>query len=59
MTLTFRIEYVHRQASVCYFAGAGGVTSQTDYTTSVLYPSWRPDLVKSENRIIFVLLFRL
>ncbi len=58
-SLTFRIEFVHRASSVPYFAGRGGVTSQTGYTTTALDPGWRPDLVKSENRIIFALLFRL
>jgi hypothetical protein len=58
-SLTFRIEFVHRESSVPYFAGRGGVTSQTGYSTTPLAPGWRPDLVKSENRIIFALLFRL
>lgn len=58
-SLTFRAEFVHRKSSVPYFAGAGGVTSQTGYSTTPLDPSWRPDLVKSESRIIFALLFRL
>lgn len=57
--ITFRIEFVHRQASVPYFAGHGGVTSQSGYTTTPLDPSWKPDLVKSENRIIAAILFRL
>jgi hypothetical protein len=50
---------VTRHASVPYFAGHGGVTSQTGYITSPLDPAWRPDLVKTDNRIIFVLLFRI
>lgn len=58
-SITFRIEIVHRQSNVPYFAGRGGVTSQTGYTTTPLDPAWRPDLVESENRIIFALLFRL
>jgi hypothetical protein len=58
-SITFRIELVHRHSNVPYFAGKGGVTSQTGYITSALDPSWRPDLVKTENRIIFALLFRL
>lgn len=58
-SLTCRIEYVNRHASVPYFAGKGGVTSQTGYATSVLDLNWRPDLVKSESRIILALLFRL
>jgi hypothetical protein len=58
-SLTFRIEYVHRHASVPYFAGKGGVTSPTGYSTTTLPPDWRPDLVRSEDRIIAALLFRL
>lgn len=58
-SITFRIEYVHRESSVPYFAGKGGVTSQTGFTTSTLDPNWRPDLVKSEDRIVLAMLFRL
>jgi hypothetical protein len=58
-SITFRIEAVYRHSSVPYFAGAGGVTSQTGYSTAVLDPTWRPDLVKSEFRIIAALLFRI
>ncbi|KAI9449333.1 outer membrane protein family-domain-containing protein [Russula earlei] len=58
-SILFRLEFVHRHADVPYFAGPGGVTSQTGYTTSVLDPNWRPDLVNSEDRIILALLFRL
>jgi hypothetical protein len=58
-SITFRLEFVHRHANVPYFAGRGGVTSKTGYTTSTLDPNWRPDLVKSESRIIAALLFRL
>lgn len=57
--ITFRAEWVHRESSVPYFAGKGGVTSQTGLTTSALDPSWRPDLVKEETRIILAMLFRL
>jgi hypothetical protein len=58
-SITFRIEYVHRQSNVPYFAGPGGVTSQTGFATTPLDPNWRPDLVKSEDRIILAVLFRL
>jgi len=58
-SLTFRIELVHREASVPYFNGPGGVTSPNGYTTTPLPANWRPDLLKSESRIILVLLFRL
>ncbi|MES2132032.1 MAG: outer membrane beta-barrel protein [Bacteroidota bacterium] len=57
--ICFRLEYVHRQSSVPYFAGHGGVTSPTGYTTTQLPSDWKPDLVKSEDRIIFAVLFRL
>ncbi len=58
-SVEFRLEYVHREASVGYFAGPGGVTSPTGYTTTPLPLNWAPDLEKSENRIIFAMLFRL
>lgn len=58
-SITFRVEFVYRNSSVPYFAGKGGVTSQTGYATTALDPTWRPDLVKSETRIILALLFRM
>lgn len=60
-SVTFRVEYVNRHSSVPYFAGHGGVTSSTGYTTTPVDPNgtWRPDLVKSESKIIFAILFRL
>jgi len=57
--ICFRLEYVHREASVPYFAGRGGVTSPNGYTTTQLPTDWKPDLVKSEDRIIVAILFRL
>lgn len=58
-SITFRIEYVHREASVPYFAGHGGVTSPTGYVITQPPADWKPDLVKTENRIIFAVLFRM
>lgn len=58
-SITFRCEFVYRNSSVPYFAGKGGVTSQTGYATTTLDPQWRPDLVKSESRFILAMLFRL
>jgi len=58
-SLCVRLEYVHRHSSVPYFAGRGGVTSPTGYTTTTLPPDWRPDLVNSEDRLIMAILFRL
>ncbi len=57
--ILFRLEYVHRQSSVNYFAGHGGVTSASGYTTTASPSDWRPDLVKSEDRVIVAVLFRL
>lgn len=60
-SLTFRLEYVNRNASVPYFAGSGGVTSSTGLITTPVDPNgtWKPDLVKNESKVIFALLFRL
>lgn len=58
-SLTVRLEYVHREADVPYFAGRGGVTSPTGYTTTAIPTGWTPDLVNAEDRIIFAILFRL
>ena len=58
-SITFRVELVHRESSVPYFAGSGGVTSPTGYTTTPLPSDWKPDLVKMENRIVFAILFRI
>ena len=68
--ITFRFEFVHREADVPYFAGRGGVTGPDGYKSGGLYhpdtnimtnapAGWTPDLVQSENRLIFALLFRL
>jgi hypothetical protein len=58
-SMEFKLELVHRQASVPYFAGPGGVTSPSGYTTTPIPAGWVPDLVTSENRIILAFLFRI
>jgi hypothetical protein len=58
-SFTFRLEFVHREASVPYFAGRGGVTSPSGFSTTAPDPNWRPDLVRKESRIIAALLFRI
>ena len=59
-SVEFKLEWVHREASVNYFAGPGGVTSPSGYTTTAVPATgWAPDLTKSENRIIAAFLFRL
>jgi len=58
-SITWRIEYVHRHTNVPYFAGHGGVTSPSGWTTTPLPANWAPDLVNSEDRVIFAMLFRI
>jgi hypothetical protein len=55
---TWRLEYVYRAASVPYFAGHGGVTSPDGYVTTAVPTGWRPDLVKTEAKILGALLIR-
>ena len=54
---TFRVEVVHREASVPYFAGPGGVTSPDGYTTTPVN-GWLPDQVRQETRLIAALICR-
>jgi len=58
-SIEFKLELVHRQANVPYFAGPGGVTSPSGYTTTPIPSGWTPDLVRSENRVIVAILFRI
>jgi hypothetical protein len=56
--LTFDMEWNHRQASVPFFAGHGGVTSPDGYITTTTPAGWRPDLSKADDRLIAALLVR-
>ncbi len=56
--VTYDLEINHSEANVPYFAGHGGVTSPDGYATTPVPPGWRPDLVKSDTRIIAALLVR-
>jgi opacity protein-like surface antigen len=56
--VTFDLEYNHRQASVPYFAGHGGVTSPDGYVNTATPAGWRADLTKSDSRLIAALLVR-
>lgn len=56
--VTYDLEFNSRHASVPYFAGHGGVTSPDGYTSTSVSPYWRPDLAKSDNRIIAAMLVR-
>jgi hypothetical protein len=55
---TWDLELNHRQASVPYFAGHGGVTSPDGYNTTAVPTGWRPDLQKGDTRIIMAFLLR-
>ncbi len=59
--VTFRIEYNHREASVPYFSGAGGVTPPGGNTgdPTQIVPGWAPDLVKVENRLTLAMLVKM
>jgi hypothetical protein len=56
--VTFRLEYVHRQSNVPYFAGPGGITSPDGWNTTQS-ATWQPDLRKSEDVVNGALLVRL
>jgi hypothetical protein len=56
---TYRLEFNHRAADVPYFAGHGGMTSPDGWNNTATPAGWRPDLVKSEDRINAAFLFRL
>jgi hypothetical protein len=57
--VTFRLEYDFRKSNIPYFAGPGGTTSPTGFSTDPITPDWKPDLRKTENRIILSVSFRL
>jgi hypothetical protein len=56
--ITYDLELNRRQSSDPYFAGHGGVTSPDGYSTTTTPSGWRPDLVKSDTRIIAAMLVR-
>jgi hypothetical protein len=56
--VTYDLEFSRRAANVPYFAGHGGVTSPDGYQPTATPSGWRPDLVKSDLRLIAALLVR-
>jgi hypothetical protein len=56
--VTYGVELNRRESSVPYFAGHGGVTSPDGYVTTGVPAGWRPDLVKTDLRLIADLLVR-
>ncbi len=59
--ITFRAEFNHRQASVPYFTGQGGVTPPggNQGAPGALVDGFTPDLAKSEDRLSLALLLKL
>jgi hypothetical protein len=58
--VTFRLEYNHRAANVPYFSGREGVTPPggNQGGAGSLVDGWKPDLVKTENRLSAAMLVR-
>jgi hypothetical protein len=56
--LSYDLEVSHRQSTVPYFAGHGGVTSPDGFFSSPTPLGWRPDLSKTDDRIIAAMLVR-
>jgi hypothetical protein len=56
--ITYDLEVNSRAANIPYFSGHGGVTSPDGYITTPSPAGWRPDLVKTDLRIIAALLVR-
>jgi hypothetical protein len=59
--ITFRLEFIHRQANVPYFAGSGGVTPSggNQGEPGSVVNGFTPDLSGSENRINAAMMVRL
>jgi hypothetical protein len=59
--VTWRAEYNHRNASVPYFAGPGGMTPPGGNTgpAGSFVPGFAPDLRRTENRVTVALLMRI
>jgi hypothetical protein len=58
--ITFRSEFIHRQANVPYFAGHGGMTPAggNSGTPGSTVAGFTPDLQKDENRMNFAMMVR-
>ena len=56
--VTLDLELNHRESAEPFFAGHGGVTSPDGYTSTASPLGWRPDLVKSDTRVIAAMLVR-
>jgi hypothetical protein len=59
--ITFRGEFVHREASVPYFVGPGGITPPGGNTGAPgsLVPGWFPDLRRTETRLDFAMMVKM
>lgn len=59
--VTFRGEFIHRQANVPYFSGSGGITPSggNQGAPGSMVDGFSPDLRRSEDRVNFALLVKL
>jgi len=58
--IIYRLEYMHRNASVPYFSGSGGITGPGGYPVSSSNPGpFTPDLERSDDRAVVNLTLRL
>ena len=59
--LTFRLEYNHREASVPYFTGPGGITPppNTNKNADGTFVGWTPNLRTKEDRVSLAMMIRL
>jgi hypothetical protein len=56
--LVVRLEYIHRQASIPYFSGTGGISGPTGIPP-LTGPPPVPDLLKHDDRLLFNVTMRL
>jgi hypothetical protein len=56
--ITYDLEINHREASVPFFAGHGGVTAPDGFISTAVQTGWKADLVKADNRVIAAMLVR-
>jgi hypothetical protein len=56
--VTYDLEFMHRGSSVPYFAGHGGVSGPDGYITSTVPTGWRPNLSKTDDRVVAAFLLR-
>lgn len=56
--ILYRVEYMHRQASIPYFSGPGGITPPSGLSSS-MGSAFSPDLRRSDDRVVINVTLRL